>query len=143
MRLVVAVFFAIAASGALGFNYSRDRLGGMAVVFYALASYYALRTAAWRFAETRPPQLVAVGVALMLLSAGWQLRAIGTVDSVRARAANSSREWICKRASTRAAHASQPVYLRIFDALEAQGIGPIRLRSDEYVRRADSILGSQ
>ena len=34
---------ALAACGALSFDYSRDRLGGMAVPFYALAAYFALR----------------------------------------------------------------------------------------------------
>src|SRR5262249_55285615 len=33
-RVFIATVIAIAASGALGFNYTRDRLGGMAIVFY-------------------------------------------------------------------------------------------------------------
>ena len=37
-RVCVATVIAVAASAALGFNYTRDRLGGMAAVFYALAA---------------------------------------------------------------------------------------------------------
>ena len=41
-RLFVAFLTVLLASGVLSFDYSRDRLGGMAVVFYALAAYFAV-----------------------------------------------------------------------------------------------------
>jgi hypothetical protein len=84
----------------LSFDYSRDRLGGMAVVFYALAAYFALcRLDAWRrgvsaraavvgaaseesvgAAVRRPAWITAV--LLFLVNAGWTLRGYGTVESV-------------------------------------------------------------
>ena len=50
-RSVVALVLTLAACGALSFNYSRDRLGGMATPFYALAAY--LRSARARNGRRR------------------------------------------------------------------------------------------
>jgi hypothetical protein len=139
-RLIVVLVLAVAASGALGFNYSRDRLGGMAVVFYALASYYAVREAACRLGRAGLLRIVAASLPLMLLSAGWQVRAIGTVDSVQGRARRTHREWIANRHLTRIAHSGEESYLRIFAAMEPQGVAPVRGRTPEFERRADAWL---
>jgi hypothetical protein len=143
MRLVIALGIAIAASGALGFNYSRDRLGGMAVVFYALGSYYALRQAGLRLSQASRLTMMAAAVPLLLLSAGWQLRAIGTVDSVEARARRTHREWVANRAHEKVGHASQGDWLRILTEMEPQGVTPVTERTPEYERRASRWLGTR
>ena len=45
LLIVATMLVAVMACGVLSFNYSRDRLGGMAVPFYALAAFFALRAA--------------------------------------------------------------------------------------------------
>lgn len=138
-RLAVALVVAVAASGALGFNYSRDRLGGMAVVFYALASYHAVRAIGAGIAPARRAR-AAAGLALALLSASWQARAIGTVDSVRERALNSYRHWIADRAEIRLSHAGEERYLRIFEAMAPQGLAPVPERRARY-EWLDDVIG--
>jgi len=82
-RVFVAAVIAVVASGALGFNYTRDRLGGMAAVFYALAAYYAIRTVAERLVHAPRRVVAATSVVLVLLAGAWQLRTIGTVEYAR------------------------------------------------------------
>jgi hypothetical protein len=127
-RLVVALVLAVAASGALGFNYSRDRLGGMAVVFYALASYYAFREMGARVRQLRGGSALVAAALALLLSTGWQLRAIGTVDSVHERAVGNHRHWIAGRKEIRLTHGEEALYMRIFEAMAPQGLAPIRER---------------
>jgi hypothetical protein len=119
----------IAASGALSFNYPRDRLGGMAVVFYAIASYYALREAGGLIGHAGRARVAAAAIPLVVLTLGWQLRAIGTVDALNERALSNFRGWIATRQMERARHATEPEWLRILNALEAQGTRPPRQRT--------------
>ena len=125
-RLAVALVLAVAASGALGFNYARDRLGGMAVMFYALAAYHALRELASSLAAAPEPRRVALGMAILIGAAGWQARMIGTIDWVRASDRSAYREWISDTQQIRYADHESDVYLRILTALEAQGTAPVR-----------------
>jgi hypothetical protein len=120
-RVFLAFMVAVAASAALGFNYTRDRLGGMAAVFYALAAYYAVRTAAERLAHARPAFVVSMGVAFLLLAGAWQLRTIGTVDHARLTAFKDRREWITNLQRRRTEFARQAPYLRILGAMVEQG----------------------
>ena len=53
-RLFIVATVVVVACGSFSFNYSRDRLGGMAVVFCALAAYAAVRAAANRATHAAP-----------------------------------------------------------------------------------------
>ena len=140
-RLFVATVLAVLASGALGFNYARDRLGGMAVPFYALTAYFAVRAAAERAAAARPGRLAAAVLALVLLGAGWQLRAIGTLEQARVRSAQNHREWIVDLDSRRARFARRAVYMRTLEALAPQGTGPALARPTPYPEWFRRLLG--
>lgn len=120
-RLLLALVLALGATGALGFNYARDRLGGMAVVFYALASYDAVAAATGSLREGGVRRFACVVALLVMLSAGWQLRAVVTADYPRLGALRSHREWIATRQHQRLAHDSG-AWQMVFAAMESQGL---------------------
>jgi len=120
-RTVVALVLVLAACGALSFNYSRDRLGGMAVPFYALAAFHALRAAARRVTELPRWRFEAAAAGLVLLASLWHIRAVGTVEAVRVTAARNQMEWLTSLAQRTRDFADRPVYLSILDSLRAQG----------------------
>ncbi len=123
-RVFAATVLAVAASGALGFNYSRDRLGGMAVVFYALAAYHAVRAAADRGRQASLVWVAVVGVLFLLLGAGWQLRAIDTLREVGIRAEKDHRGWVVGLHGRRVEYADRPVYLGILNMMAKPGLDP-------------------
>lgn len=133
-RVFIATVIAIAASGPLGFNYPRDRLGGMAVPFYALAACFSVRAAAERAARATRGQMITIATAVLLLAGAWQLRAIGTVEDVRASAAKNRREWIVDLQERRVDFAREPVYLGILEAMVAQGVDPSSSKPTAYPR---------
>jgi hypothetical protein len=141
-RVLVATVVAIAASGALGFNYSRDRLGGMAVVFYAIAAYLAARAGAERAMRASRGVMVAASLGLLLLAGGWHVRALGTVETVRVSAAKIHREWIADLQSRRTEFAREPGYLRILEAMVAQGTQPVPVPQTAYPGWATALLGA-
>jgi hypothetical protein len=120
-RLAVALAIALLACGVLSFNYSRDRLGGMAVPFYALAAYDALRTVAYRAASARRLVAVLTTVALIVLAAAWQCRALYTIEFTRQRAVNAHREWLTDLSRRRVNFASRGMYLQIMQEMTEQG----------------------
>ena len=140
-RVFIAMAVVLAASGALGFNYSRDRLGGMAVVFYATAAYFAMRAAGERAMHASRARMVAAGIALMLLAGAWQLRAIGTVEYVRLMARNNRTEWITDLQARRTDFADKPRYLQIMEAMAGQGLEPPSTRRKPYPRWARVWIG--
>jgi hypothetical protein len=140
-RVFVATVIAIAASGALGFNYTRDRLAGMAVVFYALAAFYAVRAAAERIANASPAAIASGGLALLLLAGAWQLRTVGTVEHARLTAFKNRREWITNLQRRRTEFANRAAYLRILDAMIDQGTSPSAPRPTPLSRQAASLIG--
>ena len=141
-RLVVVTMCAIAASGALGFNYSRDRMGGMAVVFLAIAAYFAVRAAGERIAlQTSPVRTTAAALCLMLLAGAWQIRAMGTIDSVRLRAVKVHRNWIAGLQQRRVDYAGHTQYLRILNGMAQQGFEPVA--ASLYPDWAQPILGGE
>jgi len=140
-RALVAAAVALAASGALGFNYSRDRLGGMAVVFYAIAAYFSVRAAAQWAASGARMRMVAAGVGLLVLAGAWQLRAIGTVEDVRVHSAKIRREWIVDLQQQRTDYARQRTYQQILQALAPQGLDPSSARPTAYPRWFRAWLG--
>src|SRR5439155_18773548 len=82
-RAFVVMVVALLACGVLSFDYSRDRLGGMALVFYAVTAFYALRAAATGISRTLSIRFLPAVLALTVLSCAWQIRAFGTVEWAR------------------------------------------------------------
>jgi hypothetical protein len=123
-RLFVALALALAASGLLSFDYSRERLGGMAVPFYALAAFFAIRAAVARVSHRSAYATAIAAVGLMLLSAAWQCRAVYTIEFTRQRTVNSHREWIVDLGRRRIQFASSPVARHVLEAMVEQGSNP-------------------
>lgn len=120
-RAVVFLVFAVAACGALSFNYSRDRLGGMAVPFYAGAGFLALRWfASWAIGASGRAW-VASAATCLLLAGGWELRALGTLETVRITSERNAREWLMDLPKRRAEFATRPVYRDILESMVPQG----------------------
>jgi hypothetical protein len=132
-RLVAVTVVALAACGALSFNYSRDRLGGMAIVFYAVAAWCALRAAALR-AVAASRILFPISIAgLLLLAGAWQVRQLETLEIARDTASKNVREWLTDLPERRFEFRDRPTYLRIMESGVAQGTdlsvtGPTRYR---------------
>jgi hypothetical protein len=140
-RLFVGMSVVLAACGVLSFNYSRDRLGGMAVVLYALAAFFAVRAAAWRAAHASKVTAAVTAVTLLLLASAWQLRAMYTIEFTRQRAVNSHREWITSVRRRQLEFAGRPVYLRIMQEMMDQGIAPHRIQRTSRPRWLVRLLG--
>jgi len=140
-RTFVALVAALLACGILSFNYSRDRLGGMATVFYALAAYFAVRAAASRAASARGLRSAVAAVALVLLGGAWFTRAVATTEYVRMTARQNERQWLVMLPERRAEFADRPVYLRIMESLVEQGTAAdaARIAHDPADTLADAI----
>jgi hypothetical protein len=123
-RTFVALIVALAACGVLSFNYSRDRLGGMALVFYAVAAYYALRSLGEKMSGAVGPRAVVIGATLFILAVTWQLRAVGTVEYARRTAWRNQMEWMADLPKRRAEFVDRPVYTNIMESMVAQGTAP-------------------
>jgi hypothetical protein len=123
-RAFVVWAVVLLACGVLSFNYSRERLAGMAVPFHALAAFFAVRAAAARASGASPMWLAVAAVALMTLGAAWQTRAVATIEHVRATAWRNHMEWLVMLPDRRAEFAERPAYLRIMHAMVAQGTDP-------------------
>lgn len=140
-RVAGAFIVALAASGALSFNYSRDRLGGMAVVFYALATFFAVRAFIERPAHlTRRTGAVACTL-LVLLAFAWQLRTIHTLERLRRLSANGQREWITDLRERRVEWAGRPVVIDLLEQLRTPGTSQGLARQTLYPEWVFKILG--
>jgi len=142
-RLVVAVGASLTASAALGFNYARDRLGGMALVFLALAGYHALRRAAAVCAAAPAPRAIALAGFLCLFAAAWQVRALGTVEDVRYVSERAQREWLTAPFEVRAPGGKGPVYVSLMERMTAQGTDPSAAVPHSYPRALARWLGER
>ncbi|MBI4886404.1 MAG: hypothetical protein HY824_04885 [Acidobacteria bacterium] len=142
-RLAIAMVIALAGSAALSFSYTRDRMGGVAVVFYALASFHALRAAAGYASQLSRTKLMAASLGLMLLAGAWQIRAIGTIEIARETASSHRREWIISLQRRRLDFADRPVYLRILETMVEQGTDPSAAHRTQYPRWVVRLLGEQ
>ena len=140
-RLFVALIVALLASGALSFNYSRDRLGAMAVVFYALAAFFAIRTAALRALQARRPQFVFAAVGLVLLAAAWHSRAVSTIEIARVFSLRNETEWLVLLPDRRVEFAQRPTYLGIMESMIPQGTAPGAPRPTNYPSIVKRTLG--
>jgi hypothetical protein len=118
------MLIALLASGALSFDYSRDRLGGMAAVFYALAAYFAfLHLDTWRGAGRGVVRGMAA-LALVVVAAGWAVRAYGTVEWVKRTSEMNHQGWLSQLAPRRQRFADRAVYVQIMESMVPQGIDP-------------------
>ncbi len=140
-RLFLALLAALLACGALSFNYSRPRLGGMAVPFYAAAAFFAARAMTERLVAASRMHFLAVAIGLVLLSAAWHLRAVGTIEHARATSLRNHREWLALLPARRIEFKDRPVYLAIMDSMIAQGTSPDPPRRTRYPRPFDALMG--
>ncbi len=140
-RAFLVLLVSLLACGALSFNYSRDRLGGMAVPFYALAAYYAFRLAAARVSASGRLHMASAVAGLLLLSAGWQIRAVETLERVRLTAYRNQVEWLSALPARRAEFAHRTTYMRIMESMVAQGVTRTPPRPTRYPERLADVLG--
>jgi hypothetical protein len=131
-RLFVAMGVVVLACGVLSFNYSRARLGGMAVPLYAMSAFFAVRSAAEHTLDAARLRFVVCGLALMLLAAGWSTRAVATLEYARATAQRNHDEWLLQLPERRLEFSERPTYLGILQAMIAQGTDPAALRPTRY-----------
>ncbi len=140
-RLFLVMLVVLLATGALSFNYSRERLGGMAVPLYAVAAFHAARAAALRASRVSTPIAAAMALVLLLLATGWQLRVVHTLETTRQRAINTEREWSLHYPARRAEAAHRTVYAGIMDAMLPQGTDPRAVRRTRYPRWIVRMIG--
>ena len=131
-RAFVAWAVVLLACGALSFNYSRERLAGMAVPFYGIAAFFALRAAATRAIEASRVRFAATELALLALAGAWQTRALATIEYARATSARNHREWLVMLPERRAEFAERPPYLQIMESMIEQGTDPATPRPTRY-----------
>lgn len=164
-RLVLVTATALAGCAALSVNYSRDRLGGMALVFYGLSAYAALRAVslralslraaslravslravslqagALRSAHTSPRRCAVAGALLMVLAGLWEIRAVGTIDYARDTARKNRREWLVGLPQRRGEFADRATYLRLMESLVEQGTDPAAPSPTRYRRWAARVV---
>ena len=120
-RTAVALVLTLLACGALSFNYSRDRLGGMALPFYALAAFFAVVEAARRARTLSAASRTLVTAGLVVLGALWGMRTFGTIEALRTFSARNQLEWMTQGPARRVEFAERPVYLSIMRTLREQG----------------------
>ncbi|MGH2400035.1 MAG: hypothetical protein ACRDF6_09320, partial [bacterium] len=140
-RSGIALLVALLACGALSFNYSRDRLGGMAVPFYAIAAFHAIRAAATHALKAPQARCVVAGCALMLLAAAWHVRAVGTVERARLTSFRNQTEWLVQLPARRIEFAERATYLRIMESMIEQGTEPAAPRPTRYPRVMTRFIG--
>jgi hypothetical protein len=137
-RMFVALLVVVFASGIISFNYSRDRLGGMATPFYALAAFYAIRAAATKGGSSSRPVLV--GIALLLVAGMWQVRAFSTMEYVRLTSHRNQIGWLVEVERRRLDFAGRDTYLKIMESTLDQGIAQNAPRPTRYPRPIAELL---
>jgi len=140
-RIVMALGISLLACGVLSFDYSRPRLGGMAVPFYALAAYHAIRSVESRAVVSSRVAAALMTAALIVLAAAWQARAAYTIEFTRQRAVNAQREWLTDLSRRRANFAGRDVYLRTMDAMTGQGTARRPVPRVRYPKWMLNLLG--
>jgi len=131
-RACVAAAVVLLACGVLSFNYSRERLAGMFVVFCGIAAFFALRAAATSVLQAPRMRFAVAGLALLVLSAAWQMRALATIEYVRATAWRSHMEWLVMLPERRLEFGERPAYLGIMNSMIEQGTDSASPRPTRY-----------
>jgi hypothetical protein len=142
-RTVLGLAVVLLACGLLSFNYSRDRLGGMAVPLYAVAAFHALRALAIRAPEFTRRRFAIASLVLAFIAAGWQIRAVATIEHVRITAARNRAEWLTDLPRRRADFADREVYLAIMQSMVEQGTRSDAARPTPYPSLVARTLGEQ
>jgi len=142
----IALVFAVAllASGALSIKYSRDRMGGMAAVFYALAAYEAVCYTAARAAGadgTRNHRFVPTVALLATIALTWHVRAVGTLEWTRRQSELNVIGWLTQVPQREREFAERPLYLGIMSHMIPQGTRPDVSRQSNYPRFVRRLLG--
>ena len=96
----------------------------MAVVFYALATFFAVREAASRMIAGTRVRLVMAGLGLAILAAAWQTRTVATLEYARVHSWGNQVEWFVRLPTRRLDFAHRPVYLTIMESMIEQGTDP-------------------
>jgi hypothetical protein len=138
-RLFLALIAALLACTALSFNYSRDRLGGMAAVFYAMAAFFAVQHAASRMLAAPPVRVAVVTLGLTLLAMAWHTRVVTTLEYVRVHSWGNQEEWFVRLPTRRLDFSHRPVYLEIMESMIEQGTrtsAPHPTRFPDWVTQA-------
>ena len=140
-RVLVALVLALLASGALSFNYSRERLAGIAAIFYAIAAFFAVRAAAIRVLHAPRARFAVAAAGLALLAIAWQAREVGTLEYARLHSWGNHREWFIVLPERRLAFGHRPVYQRIMESMIEQGRDAGAPRPTRFPRWLSVVVG--
>jgi hypothetical protein len=140
-RLAVALLVALLSCGVLSFNYSRSRLGGMALVFYALAAFHALRYAIARVRSSPRSRRLLPACGLALLGLVWSARTLTTLEYLRYTATLNQRQWVTLLPVRRIEFAERFTYVRIMESMVPQGRRRSAPRQTPYPRWVERTLG--
>ena len=113
----------------------------MAVPFYALTAFYAIRAAAVRASAASMKGAAIAAIALLLLGSTWQLRVLHTIENTRQRAVNTEREWSTHFHRRLTEFSDRTVYTRILEEMLPQGTNPAAVRRTSYPRWMVRMLG--
>ena len=143
-RVALGFLASLLASGVLSYLYSRDRLGGMAVIFYALASFAAIRHLAEQASRvegvtTRRFAFTASLLAVIALT--WHLRAVGTLEWTRRMSESNYVDWLTQVPQRQLEFAERGVYLGIMSHMTGQGTAPDSVRPSNYPSLIQRSLG--
>ena len=142
-RAFLAMLATLLACGVLSFDYSRDRLGGMAAVFYAISAYFALRAAAAYVVAAPRSRFIAGSLALALLAGAWQIRAVGTLEWTRRTSGGNQAGWLMQLPQRRMEFADRSTYLQIMQSMIEQGTNPAAPRPTRYPHLISITIGPQ
>jgi hypothetical protein len=145
-RVAIAFVVALLASGALSYHYSRDRLGGMAAIFYAMAAFEAVRHLAARALLTdavRVPRFGPTVTVLTLIAFTWHVRAIGTLEWTRRVSEVNTIGWLTQMPQRRARFAERAVYLGIMNHMVRQGTASDAARPTNYPMFLQRLLAAE
>jgi len=93
-RLALVAVAVIAANAVLSFSYSKDDIVAVAGVFYALATYAAVRGVLGVIPAARPALGVAGCVVVAVLACGWAVRSSGVHYVVSTHAFRIRNDWV-------------------------------------------------
>jgi hypothetical protein len=146
-RVALVCWVTVLSCGVLSIKYSRDRLGGMAVMFYALAAYEALRFLGARALDAAggvsARRFGLTASVLVVLALTWHVRAIGTLEWTRRQSELNTIGWLTQMPQRRVKFADRPVYIGIMNHMMSQGIAADASRQTNYPKFLLRLLGPQ
>jgi hypothetical protein len=113
----------------------------MALVFYVIATFHAVRMAGVRVLATGGAHRIVLAGALLLLVIAWESRTITTLEVLRYLAGVNQQQWTDLLPGRRQEFASRPVYLRIMEDMVEQGRSPAAPQRTPYPAWASRTLG--